>query len=125
MKKNSPITIVPTPDEGYVFDKATANNVDIDGLQFKVYRLTNFAAFFKQGDAVTAITLDGVNIFAAGGAVKVATPDDAKVEIFDINATKLVDTAIHTSASFPMTAGLYLVRVTTVEGSMARIVAVK
>lgn len=125
VKKNSPITIVPTPDEGYVFDKATANNVDIDGLQFKVYRLTNFAAFFKQGDAVTAITLDGVNIFAAGGAVKVATPDDAKVEIFDINATKLIDTAIHTSASFPMTAGLYLVRVTTVEGSMARIVAVK
>lgn len=125
VKRLAPLTITATPDAGYTLDKITANGKTVEGTELKISRNTTLIALFKVIDGVDNVTLDGVTIAGADGAVIVNTDSDSKVEIFDINGQRVFAGSISASTTIPMATGYYAVRVENAQGTMARLVSVK
>lgn len=110
VKRNSPITLVATPDAGYVLDKVTVNGNAIEGTEFKISRISTVAASFKLATGIDAVNAADTKVYASNGTIVTSIAEGAAAEIYSANGQMICNVAAGTSI-VPVANGTYIVRV--------------
>ena len=125
-KKNSPITIESQADSGYKLDKVTANGIAVEGNTFKIARLTKvLASFVADEGGVDSASLNGVSLYGSDGAIVVAVASEATVDVYSLAGASVLSERLDGNKRIAVAEGTYVVRVSTAEGTMARVVVVR
>ena len=109
VKRNSPISLIATPDKGYVLDKVLVNGKAVEGTEFKISRISTVTATFDIASAIDAATINDANVSTASGSIIVSLPEGAIAEVFSLDGTRICSLAAGTSI-IPVADGTYIVR---------------
>lgn len=109
VKRNSPISLIATPDKGYVLDKVLVNGKAVEGTEFKISRISTVTATFDIASAIDAATINDASVSTASGSIIVSLPEGALAEVFSLNGTRICSLAAGTSI-IPVADGTYIVR---------------
>lgn len=109
VKRNSPISLIATPDKGYVLDKVLVNGKAVEGTEFKISRISTVTATFDIASAIDAATINDANVTTANGSIIVSLPEGALAEVFSLDGTRICSLAAGTSI-IPVADGTYIVR---------------
>ena len=109
VKRNSPISLIATPDKGYVLDKVLVNGKAVEGTEFKISRISTVTATFDIASAVDAATINDASVTTANGSIIVSLPEGALAEVFSLDGTRICSLAAGTSI-IPVADGTYIVR---------------
>ena len=109
VKRNSPISLIATPDKGYVLDKVLVNGKAVEGTEFKISRISTVTATFDIASAIDAATINDANVSTASGSIIVSLPEGALAEVFSLDGTRICSLAAGTSI-IPVADGTYIVR---------------
>lgn len=109
VKRNSPISLIATPDKGYVLDKVLVNGKAVEGTEFKISRISTVTATFDIASAIDAATINDASVSTANGSIIVSLPEGALAEVFSIDGTRICSLAAGTSI-IPVADGTYIVR---------------
>lgn len=109
VKRNSPISLIATPDKGYVLDKVLVNGKAVEGTEFKISRISTVTATFDIASAIDAATINDASVSTASGSIIVSLPEGALAEVFSLDGTRICSLAAGTSI-IPVADGTYIVR---------------
>lgn len=109
VKRNSPISLIATPDKGYVLDKVLVNGKAVEGTEFKISRISTVTATFDIASAIDAATINDASVTTANGSIIVSLPEGALAEVFSLDGTRICSLATGTSI-IPVADGTYIVR---------------
>lgn len=109
VKRNSPISLIATPDKGYVLDKVLVNGKAVEGTEFKISRISTVTATFDIASAIDAATINDASVSTANGSIIVSLPEGALAEVFSLDGTRICSLAAGTSI-IPVADGTYIVR---------------
>ena len=109
VKRNSPISLIATPDKGYVLDKVLVNGKAVEGTEFKISRISTVTATFDIASAIDAATINDASVTTANGSIIVSLPEGALAEVFSLDGTRICSLAAGTSI-IPVADGTYIVR---------------
>lgn len=109
VKRNSPISLIATPDKGYVLDKVLVNGKAVEGTEFKISRISTVTATFDIASAIDAATINDASVSTANGSIIVSLPEGAIAEVFSLDGTRICSLAAGTSI-IPVADGTYIVR---------------
>lgn len=109
VKRNSPISLIATPDKGYVLDKVLVNGKAVEGTEFKISRISTVTATFDIASAIDAATINDASVTTASGSIIVSLPERALAEVFSLDGTRICSLAAGTSI-IPVADGTYIVR---------------
>ena len=109
VKRNSPISLIATPDKGYVLDKVLVNGKAVEGTEFKISHISTVTATFDIASAIDAATINDANVSTASGSIIVSLPEGAIAEVFSLDGTRICSLAAGTSI-IPVADGTYIVR---------------
>lgn len=109
VKRNSPISLIATPDKGYVLDKVLVNGKAVEGTEFKISRISTVTATFDIASAIDAASINDASISTANGSIIVSLPEGALAEVFSLDGTRICSLAAGTSI-IPVADGTYIVR---------------
>ena len=109
VKRNSPISLIATPDKGYVLDKVLVNGKAVEGTEFKISRISTVTATFDIASAIDAATINDASVTTASGSIIVSLPEGALAEVFSLDGTRICSLAAGTSI-IPVADGTYIVR---------------
>lgn len=109
VKRNSPISLIATPDKGYVLDKVLVNGKAVEGTEFKISRISTVTATFDIASAIDAATINDASVTTASGSIIVSLPEGAFAEVFSLDGTRICSLAAGTSI-IPVADGTYIVR---------------
>ena len=109
VKRNSPISLIATPDKGYVLDKVLVNGIAVKGTEFKISRISTVTATFGVASAIDAAAINDARVTTASGSIIVYLPEGVLAEVFSIDGTRICSLAAGTSI-IPVAGGTYIVR---------------
>ena len=109
VKRNSPISLIATPDKGYVLDKVLVNGIAVKGTEFKISRISTVTATFGVASAIDAAAINDARVTTASGSIIVYLPEGVLAEVFSIDGTRICSLAAGTSI-IPVASGTYIVR---------------
>ena len=109
VKRNSPISLIATPDKGYVLDKVLVNGKAVEGTEFKISRISTVTATFDIASAIDAATINDASVSTANGSIIVSLPEGALAEVFSLDGTRICSLAAGTSI-ISVADGTYIVR---------------
>ena len=109
VKRNSPISLIATPDKGYVLNKVLVNGKAVEGTEFKISRISTVTATFDIASAIDAATINDASVSTANGSIIVSLPEGALAEVFSLDGTRICSLAAGTSI-IPVADGTYIVR---------------
>ena len=109
VKRNSPISLIATPDEGYVLDKVLVNGKAVKGTEFKISRISTVTATFGLVSAIDAAAINDARVTTASGSIIVYLPEGVLAEVFSLDGTRICSLAAGTSI-IPVADGTYIVR---------------
>ena len=109
VKRNSPISLIATPDKGYVLDKVLVNGKAVEGTEFKISRISTVTATFDIASAIDAASINDASVTTANGSIIVSLPEGALAEVFSLDGTRICSLAAGTSI-IPVADGTYIVR---------------
>ena len=69
MKRNSPISLIATPDKGYALDKVLVNGKAVMGTEFKISRISTVTATFNIVSAIDAAAINDARVTTASGSI--------------------------------------------------------
>lgn len=124
VKRNSPISLIATPDKGYVLDKVLVNGKAVEGTEFKISRISTVTATFDIASAIDAATINDASVTTANGSIIVSLPEGALAEVFSLDGTRICSLAAGTSI-IPVADGTYIVRTKNGAGLKTMKVSVK
>lgn len=109
VKRNSPISLIATPDKGYVLDKVLVNGKAVEGTEFKISRISTVTATFDIASAIDAAAINDASVTTASGSIIVSLPEGTLAEVFSLDGTRICSLAAGTSI-IPVADGTYIVR---------------
>ncbi len=111
--RNSTITIVATPDEGYVYNSLLLNDSEIiEGETFMIGAYCQVQAIFNSDDAIDdAVSDNSVRIYSGHKCINVVTTEHVMVEIYSIDGSLLHKSNVWDNLSMSVASGMYIVRV--------------
>ena len=109
VKRNSPISLIATPDKGYVLDKVLVNGIAVKGTEFKISRISTVTATFGVASAIDAAAINDARVTTASGSIIVYLPEGVLAEVFSLDGTRICSLAAGTSI-IPVAGGTYIVR---------------
>lgn len=109
VKRNSPISLIATPDKGYVLDKVLVNGKAVEGTEFKISRISTVTATFDIASAIDAANINDASVSTASGSIIVSLPEGVLAEVFSLDGTRICSLAAGTSI-IPVADGTYIVR---------------
>ena len=109
VKRNSPISLIATPDKGYVLDKVLVNGKAVEGTEFKISRISTVTATFDIVSAIDAAAINDASVSTANGSIIVSLPEGVLAEVFSLDGTRICSLAAGTSI-IPVADGTYIVR---------------
>ena len=124
VKRNSPISLIATPDKGYALDQVLVNGKAVEGTEFKVTRISTVTATFKVASAIDAATIGNASVKTASGSIIVSLPEGTTAEVYSANGMRICSLAAGTSI-IPVADGTYIVRTRNGAATKAMKVSVK
>lgn len=110
--RNSTITVVATPDEGYIYNSIMLNNNErIEGETFMIGAYCQVQAIFNSDDAVNDTKDNSTRIYAGHKSIHVVTTEHVKVEIYSIDGSLIHQSNVWDNMSMNVASGMYIVRV--------------
>ena len=109
VKRNSPISLIATPDKGYALDKVLVNGKAVEGTGFKISRISTVTATFNIVSAIDATAINDARVTTASGSIIVSLPEGVLAEVFTLDGTRICSLAAGTSI-IPVADGIYIVR---------------
>ena len=109
VKRNSPISLIATPDKGYALDKVLVNGKAVEGTGFKISRISTVTATFNIVSAIDAAAINDARVTTASGSIIVSLPEGVLAEVFTLDGTRICSLAAGTSI-IPVADGIYIVR---------------
>lgn len=112
VKRNAPITLVATPDAGYVLDKVMLNGNAIEGTEFKISRISTVSASFKLATSIDNVNASETKVSASNGSIITTLPEGIGAEVYTVNGQQVCTVQSGTSI-IPVASGTYIVRIGT------------
>ena len=110
VKRNSPITLIATPADGYMLDKVLVNGNAIEGTEFKISRISTVEATFKLATGIEAVSETGANVSVSNGTIIATLPEGTAADVYTASGEKICSVSAGTSL-IPVASGTYILRV--------------
>ncbi|MDY6265692.1 MAG: hypothetical protein SPM31_01035 [Prevotella sp.] len=118
VKKNTTVTIVATPAEGYEVASAKANGKDITDNKFIVTKATDVVVKFTVATAIDAATTATVTVEGGRQEIIVSASNATKAAIYTLSGKKVFDATVVGRKAVSVQAGVYVV---TVDGTTQKV----
>ena len=110
VKRNSPITLIATPADGYMLDKVLVNGNAIEGTEFKISRISTVEATFKLATGIEAVSETGASVSVSNGTIIATLPEGTAADVYTASGEKICSVSAGTSL-IPVASGTYILRV--------------
>ena len=110
VKRNSPITLIATPADGYMLDKVFVNGNAIEGTEFKISRISTVEATFKLATGIDAVSETGASVSVSNGTIIATLPEGTAADVYTASGEKICSVSAGTSL-IPVASGTYILRV--------------
>ena len=110
--RNSDITVVSTPAEGYAYTSVLLNEVEeVKGNTFMIGAYCRVQGQFNSDEAVDKNINQSARIYATRGAIQVDAQARVSVAVYTIDGRLMHETDVLDHVSIPLPSGMYIVRV--------------
>ena len=110
--RNSDITVVATPAEGYAYTSVLLNDVEeVKGNTFMIGAYCRVQGLFNSNQAIDDNLSRTTRVFATRGAIHVVAHERVMVAVYTIDGRLVYETAVLDNVSIPTPSGMYIVRV--------------
>ena len=110
--RNSDITVVATPAEGYAYTSVLLNDVEeVKGNTFMIGAYCRVQGLFNSNQAIDDNLSRTTRVFATRGAIHVEAHERVMVAVYTIDGRLVHETAVLDNVSIPTPSGMYIVRV--------------
>ncbi len=127
--KYIPLTIVPSPAQGYAFSHFSLNGEEAhEEPTFTMPGIyTRLHVEFKTADGINDAVADSNSPAATAGQgyIAITAPEGATVDIFSTDGRRVATLRVDSTETVALPAGLYLVRMASASGTTATTVAVR
>lgn len=118
VKKNTTVTVVATPAEGYEVVSAKANGKDITDNKFIVTKATDVVVKFTVATAIDAATTETVTVEGGRQEIIVSASNATKAAVYTLSGKKVFDATVVGRKAVSVPAGVYVV---TVDGTTQKV----
>ena len=123
--KNTEITIVATPAEGYKVEFVKANGEVVSNGKFTITRATDVYAKFVELGGVEDVENNGIAIVGGQNEITVNAAVESAVSIYNMAGIELANKVIEGEDVTSLAAGMYIVTVRNNQANVSKVVMVR
>lgn len=123
--KNTEITVVATPAEGYKVEFVKANGEVVSNGKYTITRATDVYAKFVELGGVEDVENNGVEIIAGQNEITINAAVESAVSIYNMAGIELANKVIEGEDVTSLAAGMYIVTVRNNQANVSKVVVVR